>query len=442
MSFRFIDLFAGIGGFHAALHAMGGECVYAVEIDEHAARVYQKNWKMNPLGDINDSVSDTDVSIPEHDVLVAGFPCQPFSKSGAQRGMEETRGTLYWSILRVIKARRPSLVILENVRNLAGPRHAHEWEVIISTLRDEGYCVSSKPGVFSPHLLPRSNGGRPQIRERVFIVAVRDDLELIGSGVDELPVVTNLPVDGWDPQSWSLKSGLPLLKGKKVRAFALTESETRWIDAWDDFVKQMLDLRNGERLPGFPIWADAWVRPRDLVIPSGTPKWKENFLVKNSDFYEAHRKPLERWKKKWSIDSDLFPPSRRKLEWQAQDTPSLWDAVMHLRPSGIRAKRPTYLPALVAITQTSIIGPERRRISPREAARLQGLPDWFDFGDQADALTYKQLGNGVSVGAVWHVLQETIARYEKLLNESCPGLANALLESPHTPDDLLNAMRD
>ncbi|CAB4673761.1 unannotated protein [freshwater metagenome] len=151
---------------------------------------------------------------------------------------------------------------------------------------------------------------------------------------------------------------------------------------------------------------------------------------------------LEKWKKKWSIDSDLFPPSRRKLEWQAQGTPSLWETVMHLRPSGIRAKRATYLPALVAITQTSIIGPERRRITPLEAARLQGLPDWFDFGDQADALTYKQLGNGVSVGAVWHVLQETIARYEKLLKESCPGLANALLESPHTPDDLLNAMRD
>lgn len=434
-------MFAGIGGFHAALHALGGECVYAVEIDPHASKVYERNWGRDPFGDINDDVGDDKMLVPEHDVLVAGFPCQPFSKSGAQRGMEETRGTLYWSILRIIKARRPSLVLLENVRNLAGPRHAHEWEVIISTLREAGYRVSDAPGVFSPHLIPRSRGGRPQIRERVFIVAVRDDSGKVGNGAHEPPVVTNLPVRNWDPQGWILKSGLPLSKTKAVKAFELSETETRWINAWDDFVIQIRELRGGDRLPGFPIWADAWVRPQDLVIPSGTPKWKENFLVKNSNFYEAHRKVLEKWKKKWSIDSDLFPPSRRKLEWQAQDTPSLWETVMHLRPSGIRAKRATYLPALVAITQTSIIGPERRRITPLEAARLQGLPDWFDFGDQPHALTYKQLGNGVSVGAVWHVLRETIARYETILSESCPELADALRDAPIGPDKLLKAMR-
>ena len=77
---------------------------------------------------------------------------------------------------------------------------------------------------------------------------------------------------------------------------------------------------------------------------------------------------------------------------------------MHLRPSGLRVKRATYVPALVAITQTSILGDRQRRISPREAARLQGLPEWFDFGDQPDAATYKQMGNGVNVGAAYHVV--------------------------------------
>ena len=85
---------------------------------------------------------------------MAGFPCQPFSKSGAQRGMDETRGTLYWNILRIIQGRKPKVVVLENVRNIAGPRHMHEWQVIIETLRDEGYRVSETPGRVLSHLLP------------------------------------------------------------------------------------------------------------------------------------------------------------------------------------------------------------------------------------------------------------------------------------------------
>ena len=104
-----------------------------------------------------------------------------------------------------------------------------------------------------------------------------------------------------------------------------------------------------------------------------------------------------------------FPASRRKFEWQAQDEQSLFDCVMHFRPSGIRAKRATYVPALVAITQTSILGGPLRRLTPREAARLQGLPDWFEFPGQPDALTYKQLGNGVNVAVVRYVASTLIA---------------------------------
>ena len=109
MSFRFVDLFAGIGGFHAAMSAAGGECVYAVEIDRAASLVYERNWGMNPLGDVTRDANEHSVVVPEHDVLCAGFPCQPFSKSGAQRGMEETRGTLYWNILRIVEERKPSV---------------------------------------------------------------------------------------------------------------------------------------------------------------------------------------------------------------------------------------------------------------------------------------------------------------------------------------------
>lgn len=438
MSFRFIDLFAGIGGFHAALTAAGGECVYAVEIDKAAATVYELNWGMNPLGDVTQDASDEMVVVPDHDVLCAGFPCQPFSKSGAQRGMEETRGTLYWNILRIIEEKKPSVVILENVRNLAGPRHRHEWQVICETLRAEGYRVSETPAIFSPHLLPPDHGGRPQVRERVFITASRLPKRTKFDLAAE-PVVTNRPVGGWDPMTWNLLDDLPLEANHSVRGCELSDSERLWIDAWDDFVRIMRKERGGRRLPGFPLWADEWG-----VLDQGRlkrePKWKADYLVKNEEFYQAHKRAIDRWAKDWKVYSDDFPASRRKLEWQAQDTPGLWDAVLHFRPSGIRAKAPTYLPALVAITQTSVIGKRERRLSTREAARLQGLPDWFSFGNQPSSTTYRQLGNGVSVGAVWHVLKSHVARDEEILKMTCPGLLHAALTAPASPDDLLREM--
>ena len=438
MSFRFVDLFAGIGGFHAALSAFGGECVYACEIDEDAARVYESNWGVNPLADITTDASDSAMKVPPHDVLAAGFPCQPFSKSGAQLGMEETRGTLYWNILNIIQHHKPKIVLLENVRNLAGPRHAHEWQVIIETLRNEGYCVSETPAIFSPHLLPPELGGRPQVRERVFITATYAPEAARSLTPD--PPISNRPIGGWDPMSWHLESDLPLEEELSDPGCELTPQETLWIDAWDEFVQLMYEERDGRRLPGFPLWADEWVHVDHLTIPHGTPKWKSDYLKKNAEFYTAHKKVIDKWAKRWNIFSEDFPASRRKLEWQAQDTPNLWSTVMHFRPSGIRAKAPTYVPALVAITQTSIVGPRRRRLSPREAARLQGLPEWFDFGEQKSSATYKQLGNGVSVAAVWYATRCHVARDEELLKQSAPELVSAILDAPSSPDVILNSL--
>lgn len=435
--FEFVDLFAGIGGFHAALGAFGGTCKYAVEIDAKSAEVYERNWGTSPLGDITSDANEDVMRVPAHDILAAGFPCQPFSKSGAQRGMDETRGTLFWNIARIIDVRRPSIVLLENVRNLAGPRHLHEWQVIIETLRDLDYRVSETPAIFSPHLLPPNRGGRPQVRERVFITATYNP-KGIGRGLPTMPVATNsVGVGGWDPKvEWDLDDLLD--DSHVIPGCELSSSEVLWIDAWDDFVQIMLKRRHGRRLPGFPIWADSW-RDYCSEIPGGTPDWKASHLRKNYEFYAAHKIVLDAWAKRWGIFTEAFPPSRRKLEWQAQDTASLWDTVMHFRPSGIRAKRPTYLPALVAITQTSVIGPRERRLSAREAARLQGLPDWFDFGGQSAADTFRQLGNGVNVGAVWHVVREHVRRDEDVLKHTATGrrIISAVLDAPPSPDAIL-----
>lgn len=441
-SFTFVDLFAGVGGFHAALSALGGKCVYAVEKDEEAARIYERNWRMPALGDIVDD-TERQMRVPKHDVLAAGFPCQPFSKSGFQRGMDETRGTLFWNICEILRIRQPSVVLLENVRNIYGPRHSNEWAVIIRSLRELGYRVASKPIVFSPHLLPPERGGRPQVRERVFIVGT-----YVGPSAAQLdvePAVPHAPVDGWSPSGWSLHEDLPIQPDEEIPQrlrLNLTPTETTWVEAWNDFV---VSLRRAgvAKLPGFPVWKDAFVHVDDLVIEEGTPAWKANFLRKNAAFYTEHQDLIEEWLARWNYLSD-FPASRRKFEWQAQNAPSLDETIMHLRPSGLRAKRATYVPALVAITQTSILGDRMRRISPREAARLQGLPEWFDFSGQSDAATYKQMGNGVNVGAAYYVFREHVLAESSLreLERRAPHVADAVKTSPRSPDAAMECYWD
>jgi DNA (cytosine-5)-methyltransferase 1 len=208
--------------------------------------------------------------------------------------------------------------------------------------------------------------------------------------------------------------------------------ERGWVDVWDDFVKRLLEAREGRQLPGFPLWADAFSsRP---AISQDMPAWKVDFLRKNSAFYVEHRPVIDAWRRDHP-EFAAFPPSRRKLEWQAQGAQSLWECVMHFRPSGIRAKRPTYIPALVAITQTSVVGGVRkRRLTPREAARLQGLPDWFEFGGQPDAASYKQLGNGVAVGAAYHVFRTHVLSDPDVPAHIRDAVATGDMPAVHRPE--------
>lgn len=421
--FKFVDLFAGVGGFHHALSApdFGGKCVMAVEFDDACQTVYRSTWPEmgdSLRGDIrsltqNEDGTDRDLEelaalVPDHDVLCAGFPCQPFSKSGAQLGvLDSTRGTLFFDIAKIIEAKKPRFLVLENVRNLAGPRHATTWATIIETLRSLGYRVSDQPVVFSPHLLPPSLNGRPQSRDRVFILAT-----LVGDGesLEQEPLIQRSPVGNWDPNSWNVEDFLLDDSDiSNVKDYALRAEEVAWLEAWQAFVQGIPT----DDLPGFPIWVDAFVaRP---VIPPGTPDWKADFLRKNSEFYRKHRTFIRSWlRRSWITGSAYrvadFPASRRKFEWQARAAQpkradrDLWQLTIHLRPSGIRVKPATYLPALVAITQTSIIGSRRRRITPVEAGRMQGFPDnvFVDAGVD-DSTAYKQAGNAVNVGAVQHV---------------------------------------
>lgn len=387
--FRFIDLFAGIGGFHLALESLGGTCVLAAEIDPHCQFVYRRRFPSTPLtGDIR-QLTARPASIPEHDLLAAGFPCQPFSKSGSQMGLRDhTRGTLFFDIMEVIRARHPRFVILENVRNIAGPRHRDTWRTVISSLREEGYAVGDVPLILSPHLLSPDSQGAPQVRERVFILAEHGAQS---SGVCDESALRDALLSNGAPDRWRIEDYLdPDETISDVERYRLRADEELWLNAWNEFVQRL----PSEQLPGFPIWVEAFKRRPD--VGADVPAWKANFNRKNSSLYLEHREWIDQWLHHWKVRE--FPRSRQKFEWQARGLePDVWKLVAHFRPSGIRVKAATYLPALVAITQTSIIGSRRRRITPREAARLQSFPDDFQL-HPIDATAYRQLGNAVNVG--------------------------------------------
>jgi DNA (cytosine-5)-methyltransferase 1 len=423
--FTFVDLFAGIGGFHHALESIGGHCVLAVEKDPACQLVYQSSFPETPLiGDIRTitkygdeceaTIAQIRKVVPAHDVLTAGFPCQPFSKSGFQQGTrDKTRGTLFHDIMSIVIARKPKFVVLENVRNIAGPRHRETWNLIIHSLREEGYIVAEEPLILSPHRISKSKGGRPQVRDRVFIAGYRPTR----FGVNEELTIDHLLPSSSKMPIWNIENFLDRDKDiEELERYQLSTDEQSWIEAWQNFVEVIPD----DDLPGFPIWVDSFTDK--FRRRSDFPDWKNDFVQKNHSFYtssDRRQRAIDRWlNKSWGPERKSifeFPQSRRKFEWQARSVQrtrserDLSKLVVQLRPSGIRVKSATYLPALVASTQTSIIGSRMRRITPVEAARLQGFPEHiFGKGNFPAASSYRQLGNAVNVGVVRLVAEALI----------------------------------
>lgn len=163
---RFIDLFAGIGGFRLAMESFGAKCVFSSEIDEYAKKTYYENFGDMPRGDITKIKEE---EIPEHEVLCAGFPCQPFSISGKQKGFEDARGTLFFDIARIVNYRKPPVIFLENVSNLKRHDNGRTLDTIIKILEEMDYSVFYD-------VLNASDFGVPQSRKRIYILGFRRDL--------------------------------------------------------------------------------------------------------------------------------------------------------------------------------------------------------------------------------------------------------------------------
>ncbi len=383
---RFIDLFAGLGGFHVGLTAIGHRCVFACELDEGLRAVYKKNFGIAPAGDLREV---RNAEIPAHDILCAGFPCQPFSKAGAQDGFDCIRnGTLFDEVARIVAHHRPEFVILENAPNLKRHNEGRTWQIIYDRLKELGYATDADQ--YSPHEF-----GIPQIRQRILIVARRKSL-----GGFEWPQRPENPKP-------SLRA---ILDRRPASARQLSSQVVQCLETWQEFLDR---IPQDEPLPSWPIWsmefgaaypfeestphaigagglriyrgchgaklsAKAFPNPFTGLPSHGRtpqeqfPLWKQHFIRANRAFYQKHKARLVDWMPKILE----FPPSLQKFEWNCQGEPrDVWKLVIQFRASGVRVKRPDTSPSLVAMTTTQvpIIGWEGRYMTARECARLQSL---------------------------------------------------------------------
>ncbi len=429
---RYVDLFAGLGGFHLALDDLGHECVFASEIDDELRKLYKMNFGMSCSGDIRQIDPK---NIPSHDILCAGFPCQPFSKAGTQEGLSHpVLGDLYLQILKVVKAHRPSFLILENVPNLKNHGNGRSWEIIKSSLEEEGYYVDIKE--ISPHQY-----GIPQVRYRVYIIA----------SINPLGDISKKLRLGRKPKAINLRSAL-YTEPPDYRPVASELMEK--IEAWQEF----LDLiPKNEHIP-LPLWGMEFganypykdTPPASLpeeelreykgsfghdlkfasskeemikMLPpyarselSNFPSWKVKYINNSREFFSKHKELLWAWSKK----IETFLPSFQKFEWNChekdptQEYRNLRNYVVQVRPSGIRVKRPSTSPALVAMnmTQVPIIMWENRYITPSECKRLQSMDD-LKFLPESLTRAYSSLGNAVNVVVTRRVALALVGRASK-----------------------------
>ena len=426
---KFIDLFAGVGGFHIALEKLGHECVFASEKRINLAELYEKNFGI----EVNRDITKIEVAeIPQFDILCAGFPCQPFSKAGKQDGLlDERNGSLFDKIVDILDYHKPKYFILENVRNLVSHDNENTWFYIKEQLENKlGYKIDKK--IYSPH-----NFGIPQHRERLFIIGSSDGLEHFE----------------WLETTKKTTSIFEYLDKKPINARKLEDEKIEVIDLWQEFITT---IPKEHKLPGFPIWSMEFgatypfeektpyasstiaigktkgnfgielkgLSREDKIanLPSYArteenefPSWKKNYIRKNRAFYETYREILEPIVKKIE---NLKIASWQKLEWNVQGGErDLYKYIIQFRGSGVRIKKTDFFPSLVTVsTQIPIISWEKRYITPDEGARIQSL-NGIELPENIGTC-FSALGNAVNGTIVRLIAEKLIQEKPKIIKRN------------------------
>lgn len=420
MSVRFVDLFCGIGGIRIALEqalehiSLDGECLLSSDIDPRARETYSLNFVEAPASDIRKITK-----IPKHDVLLAGFPCQPFSYAGARRGFGDTRGTLFFEIERILQTSRPRCFILENVRGLATHDSGRTLATIISRLEGIGYGVTFR-------ILNSADFGVPQNRMRIYIVGILGaqpelslqsrtrfvDTNKFRTGAPTLfdedkPTVRSVLDSSVDDRFWcspEINASLQELTGGKLEKLAgyrfIDSRNGSSIHSWDIGLKgsctsdekRLLEaLVSNRRKHQFGTHQDG--KALSLrQIRTFFPHPKLNGLIKSL---------LE--KGYLRDDGDKFNLTAGNMSFEVYKI---------LDPDSISVTVVTSDAHKLGVIQ----GNRLRRLTPREVARLQGFPDTFVL-NPSDSAAYRQLGNSVSIPVVQKVLECLFIENPKALQQ-------------------------
>ncbi len=439
---KFIDLFAGIGGFHEGVKKLGLECVFASEIEKDLRGIYKSNFGITPKGDIRNIKNH---EIPDHDLLMAGFPCQPFSKAGKQDGWNAERyslenrksdysGSLFGEIVRIIKSKKPKYLLLENVGNFDRHDNGNTWKVVKETLISLGYSIAATEqktnggiGLISPHKFT----GVPHVRGRFFIAGIYKSKKLQPEIIFKSNESSKVTLDEF------LKD-IELNNAEK-NSSKLTKEQLRALNHWNKFLKILNKI--DERTPTVPIWGDEFYlnysfenstpfktpeselkielksnyNKQDLLskLPSyarseNFPEWKKRFIRKNREFWNKIKDNVS---KDWVDELKTFPHSFRKFEWNCiGEELDIWkDKCIQFRPSGIRVRRNDAVPALVSLseTQVPIIGNKKRFLCVKEGLKLQGFSPNHIMLDQK-VKSFKALGNAVNAKVVEKIIKNLL----------------------------------
>jgi len=461
----FIDLFAGLGGFHIALQNLGCKCLFASELREDLQKLYKINFPDTPR--IEGDITKVDLNtIPQHDILCAGFPCQPFSQAGKRQGFDDEagRGNMFNYICEIISKKgdmKPSILLLENVANLRGHDEKRTWTTIKQKLDKLGYSVYDD--ILSPHQY-----GYPQHRKRIYIVGIDKSIS------EEANCQTRFEFPYEHKEKECDIHSIVDESDKDIQPLSL--KTLYQLKVWQVFLNKVKEHKKD--IPTFPIWAmefgaDYPFEDRasyrfysktlfkykgklgtPIVGPSHKdcllqlpvyartntskvfPEWKIRYIQQNREFYKDNYE----WISEWIDNIKEWDNSHQKFEWNcgSNDNYSIKDKIVQFRASGIRVKKPTYSPALNLVgTQVPILPwvkiPKScipaysdeelaqynltrkdimfgRYLSTREAAKLQGM-DGLKFDGLPNTRVYEALGNAVNTQVVEKIATIIIDKY-------------------------------